>query len=78
MNKLSEPTTIKVTHANLNTPVEVSVGLIYARYYSAGHKSTMLLSSGGALVPVSETLEQIAALIAGANDGAGTTTTKEK
>jgi len=37
----------------------ISKQLIFAYYYSEAHKSTLLLATGGAMVPVKETVETI-------------------
>lgn len=54
---------ITLTHANLKVPVEISREQIFAYYMSPGHKSTFLLATGGAMLPVVETPEQIKSLL---------------
>jgi hypothetical protein len=52
-------TPLKFTHANLNTPIYLVKVLIFAWYYSEAHKSTLILSAGGAMVPVKESVEDV-------------------
>lgn len=56
---------IQFTHANFKTPIYVSRELIFSYYYSQGHKSTVLLASGGAMIPVQESPEEIIKKIGG-------------
>jgi hypothetical protein len=61
---------IQLTHANNKQPIYVSRELIFSYYFSQGHKSTVLLASGGAMLPVLESPETIKQLIGGnTNDG---------
>ena len=50
---------LKYTHANLNTEVVVDMDKVFSFYYSQGHKATLLLATGGAMIPVSEPVEKI-------------------
>lgn len=52
-------TFLTFTHANLGRPVEVSASLIFSFYYSESHKCVFLVASGGAIIPVSESLEVV-------------------
>lgn len=52
-------TLLKFNHANLATPVYIPESLIFAHYYSPGNKATLLVASGGAIVPVSESPEEV-------------------
>lgn len=52
-------TTITVLHANTKALVEVATDLIFAYYYSPASKSTYLVANGGAIIPVSESPEEI-------------------
>lgn len=49
----------KLTHANLKTPVFVDLDLVVAWYFSESTKSTHIVATGGAMLPVSESPEQI-------------------
>lgn len=49
----------KYTHANLKTPVYIDLALVFAAYYSEGSKSTHVVATGGAVLPISESPEQI-------------------
>lgn len=52
---------IEVTHANNNSKVFVPVALIFAVYYSEGHKCTLVTASGGAMIPVKESPDEVKA-----------------
>jgi hypothetical protein len=56
---------IEVTHANNGQIVYLPVALIFAFYYSEGHKCTLITASGGAMVPVKETVDEIKAKMLG-------------
>lgn len=56
---------IEVTHANNNSKIYVPVTQIFAYYYSEGHKATLLLATGGAMLPVKETVDEIKAKMLG-------------
>jgi hypothetical protein len=56
MNKIK---VIEVTHANLHTKVVVAVDLLFSWYYSPTHKSTMLVSTAGGLIPCLESPDEI-------------------
>lgn len=60
--------TIRLTHANLETPLEVSTQNIFYYYFSAANKCTHVVAPGGAFFPAKESVEQIKALI---SSGAG-------
>jgi len=50
-----------LTHANFKEPVHISVRTYFAHWWSDTHKATLVLGTGGALIPVSETVEQVLA-----------------
>jgi len=52
---------IEVTHANTNAAIFVPVSKIFAYYHSEGHKATLLLADGGAMLPVKETPDEVKA-----------------
>lgn len=60
-------TSVTFTHANFDPPREVMVSreLVFAIYYSASHKATHLLSNGGGIIPVRETVEQATRMVYG-------------
>lgn len=60
------------THANLSTPICVAAQQIFSVYYSNAHKSTILLATGGAMIPVLESVERVK------SDLSKLTTSKEK
>jgi hypothetical protein len=37
----------------------VDIDKVFSFYYSQGHKATLLLATGGAMIPVSEPVEKI-------------------
>lgn len=50
---------VTLTHALLNTPVHVDVDLIAYWYHGASTNSTQVFTTGGAGIPVRESIEQI-------------------
>ena len=50
---------IEFSHANIDTKVAIIPELVFSVYYSPGHKATLIMSSGGAMVPVKEDVEQV-------------------
>lgn len=52
-------TFLSFTHANLHTPIVVIKEQIFSFYYSATHKCVLLLAAGGAMIPVSESMETV-------------------
>lgn len=50
---------ITVKHANLHTEVAVAVDLLFGWYYSPTHKSTMLVSNAGGLIPCLDSIDEI-------------------
>jgi hypothetical protein len=54
---------ISLTHANLNTVVEVVAVQVFAYYYSQTHKATLVLAVGGAMLPVKESVDEVKAKI---------------
>lgn len=52
---------LEFTHANFKTKIYVSKILLFSFYYSESHKCTMLLAAGGAMIPVSESVEDVRA-----------------
>lgn len=69
-------TLIEVTHANLNSKIHVVSDLLYAWYYSEAHKATLLLASGGAMLPVKESCNEVEAKIAAVRTQTQETTSK--
>lgn len=63
---------IKLTHANTNESVMVDKSLLFAIYYSQHAAATLVVSSGGAIVPVKESVEQVVQLKAGEEKPDGT------
>lgn len=45
------------THASTSTPVYVDLGMVSAHWHSPGHKSTIIQTNGGALLPVKEDID---------------------
>ena len=59
---------VTMHHGNIpNTPVVVDVDLVFTYYHSAQAKCTYLVAQGGAVMPVSETVEQVSQLKTGMN-----------
>jgi hypothetical protein len=56
---------ISLTHANLGREIIVAREMVFAIYHSEAHKATHVLSSGGAIIPVSETVNQVRELVYG-------------
>lgn len=54
---------LEVTHANANTKVIVVRELLFSFYYSEGHKAVLLMSTGGGMIPVKESLENVSELL---------------
>lgn len=52
---------IELTHANTSQKVIVPAALVFAFYHSEGHKCTLVLASGGAMLPVKETPDEVKA-----------------
>jgi hypothetical protein len=52
---------LEFTHATLNTKIIVAKLLLFSFYYSQQLKCTMLLAAGGALIPVTESVEEVRA-----------------
>lgn len=50
---------IEVTHANLHTKVVVFLPQLFTWYYSAAHKSTMLVATGGGIIPCTESPDEV-------------------
>jgi hypothetical protein len=62
-------TCIKLTHANHNNSVYIAVPLFFCAYYSTGHKCTHVMATGGAIVPVSESPDEVMKLVENAQGG---------
>ena len=58
---------LEFTHANNRQKVYVAKSLIFSIYYAEVNKCTFILSSGGAILPVSESVEEVRAKVASAN-----------
>lgn len=50
---------IEFQHANLNQKVYLARALIFAYYYSETHKCTLVIATGGATVPVKESVDEV-------------------
>jgi hypothetical protein len=59
MNSEDTKTFIELTHANTNKKIVVSKPLIFAFYFSETHKCTLILATGGAMLPVKESEDEI-------------------
>lgn len=59
---------LKVTHANRNNPLYIVAQQVYSYYYSEQDKATHVLATGGAIVPVKESLEEITNLLVKAKE----------
>lgn len=55
--------TAEFNHANMNTKIVVMKDLAFSVYYSPNHKATMIVASGGAIVPVRESVNEVCALL---------------
>lgn len=55
--------TIQLTHANLLKPVKVAKQLVFGVWYSDSHKATLVLASGGAMLPVTESVDEVNRLL---------------
>lgn len=64
--------TVTLSHANIDTQIEIVKSLIAGFYYSPHHKATMVISAGGAVFPAKESVEQIKILLKGENVNVGT------
>lgn len=53
----------KFTHANNNQVLYVAANQVAGFYYSPHHKSTMIVATGGAVLPVTETVEQVQSVL---------------
>lgn len=60
------------THANTRKPVKVVQDLIFGFWYAEGNACTFLLGPGGALIPVSESVDAVSALLEKQPQGGGT------
>ena len=54
---------IKLTHANNNESLYVLAQQVFCFYYSSADNSVHLMSTGGGVVPVSESVEKIKQMI---------------
>jgi hypothetical protein len=50
---------ITLTHANLKISVDIAVNTIFAYYFSESHKATLIVSTGGQVMPVLEKVEAV-------------------
>lgn len=57
------PKFIELTHANTKATIVVVASQVFSFYFSEGHKCTLVLSAGGALLPVKESSEEIRKLL---------------
>jgi hypothetical protein len=54
---------LKFIHANTEAPVQLVAEQVFGWYYSSGQRCSLILSTGGAMVPVKETVEEISRLM---------------
>ena len=54
---------ITLTHAKENEEVFITPTLILCAYYSKAHKATLVMATGGGMVPVKEDKEVVYKLI---------------
>jgi hypothetical protein len=59
-------TYIKLTHANFKKEVILTREQVWAIYYSESHQCTHIVSTAGAIVPVSESVDDVNRLVYGA------------
>lgn len=59
MDGLEQYRFITLTHANLNTKIEILTKLVFGLYYSENHKATMVTSNGGAIFPAKESVDEV-------------------
>ena len=53
--------TASFIHANHNTEIVIMKDLAFSVYYSPHHRCTMIVSSGGAVAPVKESVTEVCA-----------------
>lgn len=53
---------LRLTHANLHTPLIVDAALLGFIYYSESQRCTIIMLSGGAAAPVKESVEEVTKL----------------
>lgn len=49
----------RFTHANHGDPVVVDLDLLAMWYFSQAHQATHLVSTGGAIMPVKESVDEV-------------------
>lgn len=54
---------LKVTHANRNSPLYIVAQQVFSYYFSEKDACTHVLSVGGAIVPVKQSLEEVTNLL---------------
>jgi len=54
---------LKVTHANTNEPLFIDVNQVFAWWNSAHHRATMIMASGGGMIPVKESTDIVTTAI---------------
>ena len=58
-------TPIVFTHANTKRDVVVTREMVWNIYYSSAHAATHLVSNAGAIIPVSESVDEVKAKVYG-------------
>jgi len=53
---------IRLTHATFNTHIYVPTVSVFSWYHSPNSKCTHIVASGGAMLPVSESVDEVARL----------------
>jgi hypothetical protein len=65
MSNKGFPRHLNLTHANLEKDVSINPQLLFGWYWSDSHKATILISTNGGAIPVSETKEKVDQLMKG-------------
>jgi len=59
-------TIVKFTHANLKSAIYLTREQVWNVYYSEAHRCTHIVSTAGAICPVSENIDEALRLVYGA------------
>jgi len=59
---------IELTHSNKLEKISVVKEQVAFVYFSPAHNATFVVATGGAIIPVSETKEQVTSLLKGENE----------
>jgi hypothetical protein len=54
---------LKLTHANLSQPVWIAKNQLFSFYYSPSSDATHVLATGGAVLPVTESVDEMIRLL---------------